>query len=75
MTEYLPEDNRTYKEKGYWDSRFDRWKPCCLCKFRNGLTVVPMPGCATARSRMTGWRATRTWPSCWPSTCVRQTAS
>ncbi|KAG2764060.1 hypothetical protein JG687_00003082 [Phytophthora cactorum] len=23
MTEYLPEDNRTYKEKGYWDSRFD----------------------------------------------------
>jgi hypothetical protein len=24
MTEYLPEDNRTYKEKGYWDARFDR---------------------------------------------------
>uniref|UniRef100_H3GHU4 Methyltransferase domain-containing protein n=1 Tax=Phytophthora ramorum TaxID=164328 RepID=H3GHU4_PHYRM len=23
MTEYLPEDNRTYKEKSYWDSRFD----------------------------------------------------
>ncbi|CAI5743238.1 unnamed protein product [Hyaloperonospora brassicae] len=23
MTEYLPKTNRTYKEKSYWDSRFD----------------------------------------------------
>lgn len=30
MTEYLPETNRTYKEKGYWDSRFDRCGRCLL---------------------------------------------
>ncbi|POM70084.1 S-adenosyl-L-methionine-dependent methyltransferase [Phytophthora palmivora] len=23
MTDYLPDKNRVYKEKGYWDSRFD----------------------------------------------------
>lgn len=40
MTEYLPDDNKAYKDKEYWDVRF-------------GRCVLPLP-CRTNVSRLTG---------------------
>lgn len=36
MTEYLPEDNKAYKRKDYWDARFSRYTLAAL----SGYTVL-----------------------------------